>query len=74
VSAKRVYTLTRTTQTSGNLYVVKVPNLREARKYVAWCMDDNAHLTRHEACVVSDRLVVGETLSAHGYSFVLVQS
>jgi len=71
VSAKRVYTLTRTTQTNGKVYVVEVPNLREARKRVAWCMDYNAHQPRHEACVVSDRLVVGESLTAHGYTFDL---
>ena len=74
MSAKRVYTLTRTTEANGVVYVVQVANLRDARKRVAWCMDYNAHVSRHEACVVSDRLVAGEPLTAHGYTFELVAS
>jgi len=67
-------TLTRTAVSDGKTFISLVPTLREARKRVAWCMTDNANQSRHEASVVSDRLVVGESLTAHGYTFELVLS
>jgi len=73
MSTKRVYILTRT-RADGVVHVVEVPNLREARKRVAWCMDYNANQSRHEACVVSAQLEIGEPLTAHGYAFELVSA
>jgi len=73
MSAKKSYTLTRTRH-DGATHVVECPNLRDARKHVAWCMDYNANQSRLEACVISDRLVIGEPLTAHGYTFELVSS
>jgi hypothetical protein len=65
--------LTRT-RADGVVHVVEVPNLRDARKHVAWCMTDNANTTRLEASRISDALVVGEALAAHGYAFELALS
>lgn len=74
MSAPKVYTLTRIRPFDGEVHVVEVPTLREARKHVAWCMTDNALQTRKDALLVSERLVVGEVLYARGYRFELVAS
>lgn len=69
----KVLTLTRTRVADGRVHVVQCPKLRDARKHVAWCMTDNANITRLEASRISDALVIGAELSSHGYTFNLTK-
>ena len=65
--------LTRT-RADGVVIVFDPESRTEARWSVIYCMVDNAHQTRQEAFAVGRNLMVGEPLTAHGYTFELVQS
>lgn len=66
-------TLTRTRVSDGAVHVSECAKIRDARKYVAWCMNYNSGLSRREASAVADRLTIGAELEAHGYRFMVTR-
>ena len=55
----------------GEVYDMVPANLWDARRNVAWCLEDNAGLSRTEAVLVGDQLTLGEPLVSYGYSWTL---
>lgn len=64
-------TLTRIRESDNKRYVTHPKNIREAKQSIAWCMTDNANLSKHEASQIPENLELNKTLTAHGYTFLL---